>query len=165
MSSSELPPGLSVLSTQRPYIGVGVLLWRGDRLLLGERVMADGSHCWQLPGGHLEQGESVSQCAGRELLEETGIVCSSPRLVGFTDRPFLVSGRHYVTLFVTGECPDDAEAVNLEPGRCAGWKWWRHDELPSPLFEPVVILLDQLSSAGGDLYELCRHFRNLTVSP
>ena len=164
---SDVPEAVSRSGSAhlRPRIGVGVLLWRDDRLLLGERVMPGGDTVWQLPGGHLEAGESVSLCAVRELREETGIDMSSPRLVGFTDRPFTVAGHHYVTLFVSGDCPQAAEAANLEPERCMGWKWFPYDALPAPLFEPISILLEQVSVTGEDLYGLCRRHPGVTVSP
>jgi 8-oxo-dGTP diphosphatase len=152
-------------SPDRPYIGVGVLLWRDRQLLLGERVMQDGSHCWQFPGGHIEAGESVSRCAVRELREETGIEMSPPVQIAFTDKPFRVSGRRYITLFVSGQCPHGVEAENPEPGKCRGWKWFHYDQLPASLFEPVLILLDQLKADDIDLYALCHRDSGGRESP
>lgn len=48
-------------------------------LVLIERQKAD----WQqgrlnLPGGHIEHGESAQQAASRELLEETSLYCPAP---------------------------------------------------------------------------------------
>lgn len=60
-------------------------LIRGGRILLvrhreGERVY------WTLPGGGLEAGESPEAGAVREMLEETGLVCSVDRLL--FDEPY-----------------------------------------------------------------------------
>ena len=37
---------------------------------------------WTFPGGHLEYGESMTQCAARELLEETGLCVKTLRFKG-----------------------------------------------------------------------------------
>ncbi|MEG0789721.1 MAG: NUDIX hydrolase [Alistipes sp.] len=39
----------------------------------GEYLMIHRNDRWDLPKGHLEQGESLEQCAVREVCEETGI--------------------------------------------------------------------------------------------
>ncbi len=48
----------------------GGLVVRGEEILL---IELDGGRRWQLPKGHLEEGESVLDAAHREVLEETGI--------------------------------------------------------------------------------------------
>lgn len=40
-----------------------------------------GNGSWQLPGGHVDKGESLTQTAVRELFEETGIVARPEQLV------------------------------------------------------------------------------------
>ena len=40
-------------------IGVGVIVLRGGRVLLGRRRGSHGADSWALPGGHLEEGETV----------------------------------------------------------------------------------------------------------
>ncbi|MCM1151791.1 MAG: NUDIX hydrolase [Alistipes sp.] len=39
----------------------------------GERLMIRRNGRWDLPKGHLEPGESIEQCAAREIAEETGV--------------------------------------------------------------------------------------------
>lgn len=39
---------------------------------------------WALPGGHLEYGESITECIVREMLEETGILVSDLNYKGLT---------------------------------------------------------------------------------
>ncbi|HHJ34277.1 MAG TPA: NUDIX domain-containing protein [Gammaproteobacteria bacterium] len=149
-------------SEPRPVIGVGVLVWREKQLLLGRRLLKGQDFCWQFPGGHLEMGESVIECARREVREETGLSVKAIRHLGFTDRPFIVAGRQYVTLLISCEY-GSGEVKNLEPGKCAGWQWFDYRQLPTPLFEPIPVFLDELSgmrssptgpaiSVPGDLY-------------
>lgn len=136
------PSSSSPSDNNRPYIGVGVLVWKGDSLLLGKRFDPHGGTVWQFPGGHLEIGESVMQCAAREVREETGVEVAGARHAGFTDELFSIAGRHYVVLYVSANYVS-GEARVLEPEKCQCWQWFHYNELPSPLFEPITNLLKQ----------------------
>lgn len=129
-------------SAQRPYIGVGVLVWKDGRLLLGKRIAPNSENCWQFPGGHLECGESVSQCAHREVKEEVGITISAIKHLGYTNDAFTLSGKHYVTLFVSARYQEGDVRV-MEPNKNECWGWFKCDELPQPLFSPIANYLTQ----------------------
>ena len=65
--------------------GVGVFVRDGvGRVLLEKR-----SDCglWGLPGGRIEPGESISEAARREVLEETGLTVNIMRLLGVYSDP------------------------------------------------------------------------------
>ncbi len=138
----------------RPVIGVGVLVWRGQQLLLGERITKTQENCWQFPGGHLENNESVIACARREVLEETGLSIKKLRHLGFTDKTFAIAQQRYMALLVS--CDYKAgEAEILEPEKCARWQWFDYQKLPAPLFAPISHFLSQIAiSPGNDLYSL-----------
>ncbi|MEE8271718.1 MAG: NUDIX hydrolase [Alphaproteobacteria bacterium] len=57
----------------RPLVGVGVVVWRGDRVLLVKRGRPPRQGQWSLPGGAQELGETVLETAVREAREETGL--------------------------------------------------------------------------------------------
>jgi mutator protein MutT len=61
-----------------------VLINEANQVLLHRR--ADNG-AWALPGGRMEIGESIEQCAVREMFEETGIEVKIKRLVGVYSDP------------------------------------------------------------------------------
>lgn len=48
-----------------------IVMHAGNILLLEPEAAGDG---WRLPGGGMERDESLTECAAREVMEETGIV-------------------------------------------------------------------------------------------
>lgn len=44
-------------------------------------------NCWALPGGFLDKGESLEQCAARELKEETGLEAENLMPIGVYSNP------------------------------------------------------------------------------
>ena len=56
-----------------PKIIVGVLPYKGDRVLLCKRDIEPGFGKWTLPSGFMEMGESLEEGAKREALEEANL--------------------------------------------------------------------------------------------
>jgi 8-oxo-dGTP diphosphatase len=85
-----------------PRVGVGIVLLRGDEVLLVKRARPPGAGQWSLPGGAQELGETAEECAKRELFEETGLQAGPFHLVAHADSMHRdASGRlqyHYTIL-------------------------------------------------------------------
>ncbi len=64
----------------RPYISVvGGILWRGKQFLAAQRPEgATFAGLWELPGGKVEDGESLQEALTREIEEELGVAINSP---------------------------------------------------------------------------------------
>jgi len=123
-------------------IGVGVIVRQGTKILLGQRKGSHGSGSWGLPGGHLDVGESIEECAIRETKEETGLVVSSICHAGFTNSLFEEQDRQYVTLFVEARSFLGEPSVK-EKEKCHQWRWCELKTLPEPLFKPLQQFIDQ----------------------
>jgi ADP-ribose pyrophosphatase YjhB (NUDIX family) len=57
----------------RPFASVGIVIWRGDRVLLIRRSKPPHEGYWSLPGGMQDLGETILETAVREAREETGL--------------------------------------------------------------------------------------------
>ena len=125
---------------EHPRVGVGVIVTKGERVLMIKRQGAHGQGTWSMPGGHLEYGESPEACAARETLEETGVEVANLRALGFTNDLFEESGRHYITLWMRAEYAS-GEATVAAPTEASEVAWVAWDALPEPLFLPLRNLI------------------------
>jgi 8-oxo-dGTP diphosphatase len=125
--------------TRAELHGVGVLLVRDGKVLLGRRLSPHDRNTWAPPGGKPEPGETDEEAARRELLEETGLAGAVPRVVAETIDTF-ASGETWRTRWVLMEWVS-GEAEVLEPGKLDSWGWYAWDRLPGPLFLPMASLV------------------------
>lgn len=124
---------------QKPKVGIGVMVFKDGKVLLGKRKGSHGAGEYAWPGGHLEFMESIIDCAKREVLEETGMEIRNVnflRLMNFKTK----EGKHYVDIALTSDWKNGEPKI-LEPEKCEGWDWYALNDLPRPLFgtiEPSV---------------------------
>ena len=116
-------------------VGVGVLVITPSGIVLLKRQGSHGAGEWSFPGGHLEFGESVFECAARESQEEVGIIpYHLEQMYFFTEDSF--PGKQYITLYVIARTNDIAKIC--EPHKASDIICIRSgDELPQPVFSGV----------------------------
>jgi len=143
-------------SEPRPLVGMGVLVMRGNKVLLGMRLGAHGEGYYAAPGGHVEFGESLAECARREIREECDLEIEDIRLLSVGTYMW-GADRHYVDVDVVCQAPR-GEPRNMEPENCAGWAWYDLETLPSPLFAVTENMIASLRSGRmvPGLEEICR---------
>jgi ADP-ribose pyrophosphatase YjhB (NUDIX family) len=87
---------------ERPFAGVGAIIFRGTEVLLVKRGSPPALGKWSIPGGLVELGESLETSVRREVMEEVGLEVRVIDLVAALDRVILDrNGRieyHYILL-------------------------------------------------------------------
>lgn len=107
------------------------------RLLMQQR--AEGGNEWGLPGGVLETGETIEECALRETLEETGWTVSPIELLGvYSGRTPHVypNGDVVFSVLAVLLCNPCALTSAPDPGETRTAVWFPLDELPTRQFLP-----------------------------
>lgn len=132
-------------SPSDPYTACNVLvLWEENlgckKILLAERLMGYGSGQYGLPGGKKRPAETLMECAKRELFEETGLEI-------LESRPISVKLTHFPNRRPTWSIGVLATKYKGEPKRKeekrhSDWKWYPLDALPTPLFEPARLVIE-----------------------
>jgi 8-oxo-dGTP pyrophosphatase MutT (NUDIX family) len=83
-----------------PIVRLIVMNEAGKVLLLRRSNAAYGDGLWCLPGGKVDYGELVEDACRKELSEETGIECQSPRFLFFQNSlPPSIEGMHCINLY------------------------------------------------------------------
>jgi len=142
-------------------VGVGVFVLESSheiptnpRFLIGKRKGPHGAGSLALPGGHLEFGETLEECAAREVMEETTLKVVNLRFLTATNDIMQADNKHYVTMFLVGTRENDKDQPHvMEPLKCEGWEWvswvdlvrWVKDEDAAvrKMFIPLVNLVQQ----------------------
>lgn len=99
---------------QQPDVTIAGICEREGRILV-VREYASGGVVLNLPGGHIEPGETPEQAVEREFIEETGVGFQPDFLLGcyVWDRPH--DGKRYLRVVYSGSCTDPGavpQAVN-----------------------------------------------------
>lgn len=109
-----------------PTFGVATAVFQGNRILLTKR---NDFEVWCLPGGAIEDGETLVEAAARETREETGIEVQITRFVGMYTQLRTHETFHLLTFAghpIGGNLdPDPKEVVDIG--------YFERDALPSPM--------------------------------
>lgn len=118
-----------------PMTGIGILIFKDGKVLMGKRTGAHAAGVFAGPGGHLEHLESFAFCAKRETLEEAGIEIENIRFLCLTNFT-AYAPKQYVDIGLVADWKSGEPRV-LEPDQCESWHWYDMNDLPSLLFGVV----------------------------
>lgn len=117
---------------QRPLVHVSVAVLSGESILLVRETKPDVVDLWNLPGGHVERGETIIGAAKRELAEETGLDVALEGLVGVYSGPNSVRFV-FVGMAVESQTPKAADDISeVRFVSLAELRSWPDDDLAGP---------------------------------
>ncbi len=136
--------------TSYPRISPAIIIAVVKRGVTGNRLLLARNHRFP-PGrysviaGFVEPGETLEECAGREVREETGVVITNIRYFGSQSWPFpnsLMLG--FTADYVKGE-------ISLEEAEIADANWFAADALPGLPPKPSIArrLIDWFVAANS----------------
>lgn len=143
----------------RPMLTVDtVVLTReaAPSILLIQRANPPFAGAWALPGGFVDEGETVAQAAPRELGEETGLLVESREMLGeerglqvaplemlgVYDTPGRDPRGWTVSVVYLARIPARVEVKGGDDAKDA--RWFAVDKLPELAFDHAVIVADAL---------------------
>lgn len=122
--------------------GIGVMLIKDNKILLGKRhedpekakSELHGEGTWTFPGGKMNFGEGIFEAARREVLEETGIVVKTLKIISIGNE--IVRDAHFITIGLLA-IDFEGEPKILEPEEIIEWRWFSFDNLPEKIYPPT----------------------------
>lgn len=134
-------------------IRVGAVVRRGETVLLVRHAKPDRDPYWVLPGGRLEPGETIPECAERELAEETGLRGTFGDILFVGE--YLSDGRHTVDVFARVDAEGEA-TLGSDPEVASGVeptlrevRWVSVTDLPDLELLPPSVKGRLLNDTGG----------------
>jgi len=156
--AAEIPPmsgGTLTSARVTPIIGAGLVILRGDKVLLARRLSEPGRGTFGCCGGKLNIGESIESCLRREAREEFGIRVGQFKFLAVSN--IVLGDSHFVDLTFNARIIGRERPRVREPHKMDSLGWYPLLELPQPLFLPVHYAL------FGSAPERFREIRSATL--
>ncbi len=127
-------------------VAADMILVDKNRVLLVKRRNEPFSGRWALPGGFVEEGETVEEAAVREMREETGVDVELAQLLGVYSNPDRDPRGRVISAVYEVERADGG-AVDAGTDASSA-RFWSLDDLPDLAFDHGEILDDFMRDRG-----------------
>ena len=124
----------------KPHVTVAAIVKKQNTfLLVKERDKFTNKICYNQPAGHLEQDETLSQAASRELLEEAGLTLMPTGLLGIYNL-HAANGVHYLRFCFVFEADEKTQTPKPIDSDIISANWHTLEEIKTlPLRSDLVL--------------------------
>ena len=127
-------------NNQWPKVGIGVMIIKDGKVLLGKRKGSHGAGEFAFPGGHLEYMESFEDCAKRETKEECDIEIKNIKFqLLFNLKEY--APKHYVHIGLIADWKSGEPKI-MEPDKIESWHWYEIGKLPKALSKTISLAFE-----------------------
>ena len=131
-----------------PALAVDACVRKEDSILLVQRKFPPSAGSWVLPGGFVDQGERPEVAVLRELIEETGLVGTNPRLLMVMGDPQRDPRKHIVSIVYEVDAEGEPEGG---------------DDAQDARFWPISDILEGRLVLAGDHGEIVERWLNRSI--
>lgn len=109
-------------------ITTGVFIHKDGQVLLVKRADTEtfASKHWELPGGHVDFGETIEEALTREALEETGLDVVVKQVFHAFTYVLPETNKHYVEIIMMAQLKNENQKIQLHPAEHSEYKWISH---------------------------------------
>lgn len=137
-------------STNQVKVGMGAIIMKDGKTLLGKRKGSHGDGEYCSPGGHLDYMESFEDCIRREIREECGIEVKNIQFL-YVANVTTYAPKHYINVEISAEWAS-GEPQTFPNEKIGDWQWYDLNNLPSPMFPFTKQGIDSYQS-GKNYYD------------
>lgn len=124
------------MTYRNPTPTVDIIIYKDGKILLIKRK--NPPHGWALPGGFVDEGETVEQAAVREAKEETGLDVELQALLYVYSDPKRDPRQHTLSVVFTAQSDGEAQAAD----DATDLGYFSLDALPKLVFDHAQIASD-----------------------
>ncbi|MDR5777739.1 MULTISPECIES: NUDIX domain-containing protein [unclassified Caballeronia] len=140
------------IERERPYLAIYCIVRNGNHVLMLRRAntgYADGK--WSFPAGHVDEKESLTTAASRELKEETGLSVLETDWIFHSMMHRRTADRRVIDVFM--EATNwQGQPVNTEPHKCSAIRFMSPMGPDIDLMDYIVPVFLSLAGDGTEPY-------------